>query len=298
MNVVIATAEPFGAYHLAPLVASARNSGIDAVHLLPVAHPTQGVAFPTSSDLGAITTTDRVVVTGGALQAWGEAVARAAIAAGVPAIFSELAYLEQHPHPRPPAFTAATTTSPAGADAITAHLGELPTTIVGSPLLDHLPAWTPTAGRALVLTTVSAESPDQGASLLAAATRLAADGWDVVVRPHPRENLGRWASFALDTSPDPATAAAGAEIVIGHPGTAFVSAAAVGAPVLSIVTEAWMTDRVPAGLAELGTPVTELENLAELAANPPTRDPGAMSYAIGPVGGSAGRFWDAIVSAA
>lgn len=299
VHVTFATAEPWGAYHLGSLVPSL-PSGIRPTHLIPHDAPLQGRAFPASTDPAVLERTDALVCTGGGLSPWTAPLVHHANLLGVPVVLLELAYCS--PLPRltpPPPLEAVLVSSERSARAHAAHL-RIPLsqiTVVGHPALDDVPDWTPLPRRVLAATTVSETSLDAGVTLRAGIRLLASSGFDVVVRPHPREPRHRWAEFELDHSASAREAAASSELVVTYPGSAILPFLAVGVPVIALATEEWMTSRLPAFYLEAVTCATSLVSLPTLAHEPWQPPPELRAALLGPRG-AAPRIWDAITAIA
>jgi hypothetical protein len=301
MRAVIATAEPFAAYHLARLTGAFADEGVHGTHLLPYPDRTHGAAFPTTADLDAVSQADVLLITGGVLVAWTEAVARHAHAIGVPVVYVELASLLPVPLGRAaPRLHAAGVASSASAADLLAHLGDgaPQPRVVGSPLLDHLPCWKPRDRHVLVLPTVHAAGTSGDASLAQACMLARHAGWQVTVRPHPRSDPSSWAGHTLDTSPTFNHAAATAQVVLAHPGSAFAAVAAMGVPIVYLTDDPLVSRNVPDHVlalgSHLGDPVRVVDALA--GAEPASED--ALEQATGPVGGASARIVELLKSAA
>lgn len=296
--VLIATAEPRGAYHLTPLAGACSNIDASFVHLLPYLEPVQGhAAVPVAADASLIDTCDRVVLTGGTFSPWTELVYRRAMSLQKPVCFSELAYVgAPAPLSCPPVLVRTTATSSDGAVALQRYLGPRDVEVVGTPALDALPPWRPVPGRVLLLSTSNISVRDPSATLRAVGRILLSDGWDVRVRLHPREDPTPWEGFELVKGESQATSAAAAQAVIGYPGSAHVLAAAVGVPVVSLApTEELRRIFTPSQRAAMAAHTTAVDDtLAALhTAQPVPQD--RVEPVVGPIGGAAARLVDAWV---
>jgi hypothetical protein len=291
--VLIATAEPRGAYHLTPLRTAFARSHASFTHLMPYPEPVQGEAvIPVSSDVSTIESCDRVVITGGVFSAWTELVARRAVALGKPVLFSELSYVSASEPVCPGVGIAHTTAlSPDGASSLRRYLNVENVEITGTPALDGLPAWRPVPRRALLLSTSDMHRRDPSHTLVAIATALRDAGWQVRLRPHPREDIEPWAGFDIVVGETQAESASSAQVVIGYPGSAHVLAAAVGAPVISLApTEEFQRVFTPLQRAALSAhTVGVYDTLAQVADAMPA-DPEAVASVVGPIGGAADRI--------
>ena len=293
MLIVIATCEPRGAYHLAPLAGALSNSPHKFVHLVPYPEPVQGKPVAdVTSNLEVIETCDRVVVTGGTLSAWTELVCRYATALGKPVLYSELANVAQAVpiDPRIP-ISLATALSTDGKDSVSHYLRMSHVSITGTPALDSLPDWRPVPGRALLLSTVSMTQSDPSLALLGVAVALHKRGWDVRVRTHPREDRSPWDAFNIVDSETQAESAASAQVVIGYPGSAHVLAAAVGVPVIAlsptVMHASIFTKRQAAAMCAHARSVDEVLGLINSVGAP---DPALVAAVVGPIGGAAERM--------
>ena len=300
MHVVIATAEPLGAYHLEPLhdaMREATRKGNQFTHLIPYPETVQGTPWDvTTANIAVLDDADLVVVTGGGFTAWTELVARRCEQLGKPFVVTELAYGAQpdgRPHPAPYSVSAM---SPAGAENLANyhHIGLGSVTVTGTPLLDTLPTWEPIAGRVLILSSVDATTRDPELLLRSIAHHLETSGRQIVIRCHPREDRTPWASFTFDTSPTPADAARHAEVVVGYPGSAHAVVAALGVPVVAVAPTPEMRHALPVLQASaIPTWVTTIDDIGAIDGAPPT-DPALVTYVNGPVGGSSTKiveFW-------
>jgi hypothetical protein len=293
MHVVIATAEPRGAYHLRPLAEALEASAAAFTHLTPYPEPVQGdPVVEVSTKVQVLAGCDRVVVTGGTFSAWTELVARHAVALGKPVIFSELAYVSEPPPLHPPcAVDLVTALSPDSARVLRHYLGVAEVQVTGTPALDDLPPWRPVPGRVVLLSTsdMAARDPDQ--HLVRVAQDLESTGWEVLVRLHPREDPSPWERFTVVAGETVVESAAAAQVVLGYPGTAHVVAAAVGVPVLALAPTAALrqvfTPQQAAAISGHARTAAEAVTLVSTAMPP---DPVKVAEVVGPVGGAAQRL--------
>jgi hypothetical protein len=289
-RVLVATNEPWGTYHVRPLLPElARRSGWRVTQLVPdyagiADGETVSVAVP--GDAGPA---DLLVVTGAG--DWpAECAARFP---RLPLVASSLAY--QQPVEAPGAaglrrrLRLVTSSSPAEGRAFVRYLGvRRPARVVGSPQTDDLPVRRPEPGLVLVLT--SAPGAPGSDLLLASAERLAAAGRRILVGLHPREDRSRWDRWEIADVPS-VTASARAEVAIGIPGTVFPLVTAVGTPVVGCLDPALA---VPEYLLDVCSSVID-DPAAAVGAVAGARLPDAatLADAVGPVGGSAARLLDA-----
>lgn len=324
-RILIATNEPWGTYHLTPLLHAAAAAGVELVHVVPDLHqavtvpdgPLQVAALddllgdPTDPAASA----DLLVVTG-ATRWPGEV---AAAFPRLPVAASCLAYM--HPEPGEAAealrgrIIAVSAASTGDTEAFLAHLDLDPAAvtpaIVGSPLLDGLteaPDCAPTARRThsrcthsrrvLVLTSVTYSDATGNAApgtdlLQRTATELAERGAQVRVRLHPRESPVLWNRFETCPHPLLLDSLARADLAVMIPGTAAPLAVAAGVPVAAVAASGLA---VPAHIARVcGTWLTTDEEMQDwLASGARTSLPSsqARDAAVGPVGGAAHRLID------
>jgi hypothetical protein len=296
LRILVATNEPWGTYHVAPLLAEAARRGWRLTQLVPdyagVA-PDDPVPVATPDDAPPA---DLLVVTGA-----GDWPADcAARFRRLPLAASALAYQQPVEAPRARElrhrirlFTAS---SPAEGRAFAHYFGtRRPVRPVGSPQTDNLPPRQPEPGLVLVLTSVT--HPDAtgeaapGTELLLSATeRLAAAGRRILVGLHPREDRGLWDRWQISDVPS-VTASARAQAAIGIPGTVFPLVTAVGTPVVGCTDpELSVPDYL---LAVCSSTIDDPAEAVAAVAEARLPDPATLADAVGPVGGSAARLLDA-----
>jgi hypothetical protein len=166
--------------------------------------------------------------------------------------------------------------------------------VTGWAGLDGLPAWEPEPGLVLGLTSVSAETVTGGHQhepndqLFEALVRLQAQGHRVVVKRHPREQHPRWGRFELDENRSPASAMRRAACVVGVPGTASMSAAAMGVPFIALPTDG-VPDFVWQVVRSVGSVDAAVAAVAEDRSRLiPSAD--VVDRVCGPIGGAAERI--------
>lgn len=296
-RVLVATNEPWGTYHVKPLLAAAERRGWAITQLVPdlaSVDPADPVPVATLDDDAP--DADLLVITGAA--DWPAECA--ATLPRLPLAASSLAYLNPVEAPHAEGFRrrlkSITSSSPAEGRAFAAYLGShRRIRVVGSPQTDSLPVRAPEPGTVLVLTSVTYPDQTGGAApgthlLLDAAERLQADGRHILVGLHPREDPKLWSRYELSTVPS-LQASARAEAAIGIPGTVFPLITAAGVPVVGCVDPALT---VPDYLLDVCS--STIDDPAEAvgaikAAKLPDED--VLYDAVGPVGGSTDRLLDA-----
>ncbi|MEV0650829.1 hypothetical protein AB0I28_36805 [Phytomonospora sp. NPDC050363] len=292
-RVLIATNEPWGTYHVKPLLAEARRLGWELVQLVPdLSGIKPGDPVPVAT-LDAAPRADLLIVTGA-----GDWPADcAARLHRLPLAASSLAYQLPVEAPRAHEFRsrlrAVTASSPAEAKVFDDYLGtRRRITVVGTPQTDDLPRHAPEAGTVLVLTSVTRSDGTGGSApgtelLLDAAESLAAAGKHILVGLHPREDRTLWERYEISTVPS-VQAAARAEAAIGIPGTVFPVVTALGVPLVGCVDPRLA---IPDYLLSVcsGTIDAAGDAVSAVAsARPVSRD--VLYEAVGPVGGSARRL--------
>ena len=289
----IVTAEPRGAYHLAPL-ADALGDTSDLVHLLPYPEPVQGhPPTDTTSDLDVLADVGRLVVTGGSWSAWTAAVAWRAHHLDLEVRFLGIAHSAPRPPFRAPAVARAAARSLAEAAPI-ASMHQLPVgqiVITGTPQLDNVPTWTPD-GSVLCVSTTDLDRRDPGFGLLAAARTLAERGVKVRVRTHPREDASVWDGFEVVGRDVPATTcAAMSSAVLAYPGSVLPTLAASGPPVVVYTPTAELRALLDSSWAPAAARTTErVTDLIDAALSCAPVAAETLEVLVGPRGGSAARI--------
>ncbi|WP_433513492.1 hypothetical protein ACQP2T_59625 [Nonomuraea sp. CA-143628] len=293
-RILIATNEPWGTYHAAPLLPEARRPGWEIVQLVPDRSgikPGDPVSVATPDE---IPRADLLVVTGA-----GDWPADcAARLRHLPLVASSLAYQLPVEAPRAKEFRgrlrAITASSPAEAKVYDDYLGvRRPITVVGTPQTDDLPKHDPEKGTVLVLTSVTRSSGTGGSApgtelLLAAAERLAAAGKHILVGLHPREDRSLWERYEISSVPS-VQAAARAEAAIGIPGTVFPVVAAVGVPLVGCTDPRL---QIPDYLLSVCThTITNADDAVTAVETAEPVSSKVLYEAVGPVGGSARRLF-------
>ncbi|WP_020668165.1 hypothetical protein [Amycolatopsis nigrescens] len=295
-RVLIATNEPWGTYHVRPLLTEAERRGWRLTQLVPDHSQVEpGDPVPVTTPRRA-PHADLLVVTGAG--DWpAECAARFR---RLPLVASSLAYLQPPEAPQArrlrPRLALITSSSPAESRAFAGYLGtRRPIRVVGSPQTDDLPVRAPEPGLVLVLTSVTRPDGTGDAApgtelLLAAAERLAAAGKRVLVGLHPREDRSLWARYEISDVPS-LQASARAEAAIGIPGTVFPLVAAAGTPLVGCTDPAL---RVPDYLRAICSSTIE-DPAKAVSAVDNAELPAAetLADAVGPIGGSTARLLDA-----
>lgn len=291
--VVVATAEPFGAYHLSALAEglAEHHRDHDIVHLIPYDAPTQGRSpFPCVVEASVLEHADRVVVVGGGLSPWTELVARRTVSLGTPLLYTQLAkYSPFFPADLPVRVVTAFTQQDAARFASAWPGAALHVT--GNPLLDDMSIRGREPGRVLVLSTADVRERDPGHVLPRFAAELA-ETRPLAVRPHPREVPGVWEGLPLLADGSFVEQVSAAEMVLAYEGSLVLAAAHRGAKVV-LFRPAGSDILSSEDLAALPNTASTLDGLRALCTAPAACDPGVLAGLLGPVGGSALRILDA-----
>lgn len=286
-TVVVVTAEPEGAYHLAPFSSAARRLAgqVRFVHLVPSASAVPPALGEVSDDPSILASADRLVVCGGGLSAWPDAML-SRLPSGRPVVFGEVAFLPRDPTRVIDGFegeggagvgrvVAASAQSSGGAEILRAMFPSARVHVTGAAVAPREVVSGRWFRRVLLLSRPGAPFSG-GASELAGLYRLlVAGGFSPRVRCHPSEDAGLWEGFLLDRSGSLADAALGCFAVCGYPGTALSLLAAAGYPAVALMPDgapdlevpAHMSDAVPTVAADasgafgllLGRPVAPAE---------------------------------------
>lgn len=250
--IVVATAEPQGAYHLHALSTALRSSHYVFCYLSPDIRLNVGTSpIPTMDDISVIRDATRLILTGGSYTPWTSALHSIAESCNIEVRYSELAFLDQNAERGPYVPQRSSAVSDASAAVLAQYLGVPRNAVVvtGNPLVPRIGEIQREAGRVLVVSTVDAETRDPALHLRTAASVLLDLGYDVLVRLHPRENPEPWAGFILDSAPTVAEATARASVVLAYPGTPLQAIAQIGTPlvILAPTTELEATAALTAG---------------------------------------------------
>lgn len=301
-RVAYATNEPWGTYHVRPLLEAVTARGGTIIQVVPDLEgigADETVAVRTLEELAAADL-DLLVVSGATDWPWQVAQALP----DLPVIASSLAYLNPVEGPWAaalrPRLVGVTASSEAEAENFAVHLGvpRAGIRVVGIPELDDLPVRDPEPGTVLAVTSVTRSDETGGSApgtelLLATARALAEQGRTVLVGLHPREDRSLWSEFEI-VEEGTLQASARAEVAFGIPGSVFPKIAAVGTPLVGILGEGL---DVPDYLWDLCAPARTLDEAlfaVELAEVPDRR---TLRRVIGPLG-RAGKICAQVLFAA
>ncbi|GAA2455605.1 hypothetical protein GCM10010191_88550 [Actinomadura vinacea] len=295
LRALIATNEPWGTYHVAPLLAEAARRGWRLTQLVPdLSQIKPGDPVPVATP-GQAPPADLIVVTG----AGDWPLECADRFHRLPLAASALAYLGPAEAPGArrlrPRLRAVTASSRAEARSFGGYLGtHRPIKVVGSPQTDDLPARAPERDLVLVITSVTRDDETGGAApgtelLRASAERLQAAGKRILVGLHPREDRSLWDRYEISDIPT-LRASARAEAAIGIPGTIFPLIAAVGTPLVGC-TDPALT--VPEYLLSVcSTTIDDPARAVQAIAGAELPPRSVIDDAVGPIGGSTARLLD------
>ena len=299
LRVLVATNEPWGTYHLKPLLDEAARARRWQIALVvpDLSQVTPGDPVPVVTLADAARWGADLLVVNGAT-AWPTEVVSAL--PGLPVAASSLAYLQAVEQPGAaairPRLVGLTAGSSAEAAVFAAHFGVSPRSVavVGNPALDDLPAYAPDERTALVVTSVTKSSETGGSApgaqlLLDSAAALAAGGWRVRVGLHPREDPSLWAAYEI-AAEGTLLASASAQVAVGIPGSVFPQIAAVGAPLVGVLADGLAVPDYILALCAHARSVSDVEAAVAQRWRP---DADVLDAAIGQLGGSGDRLWKA-----
>ncbi|MEU6753155.1 hypothetical protein ABZ914_43635 [Spirillospora sp. NPDC046719] len=296
LRVLVATNEPWGTYHVSPLLREAAARGVQVTQLVPdPSRIAPGDPVPVATPDTA-PRADLLVVTG----AGDWPLECAARFRHLPLAASSLAYLGPDEAAGAgrlrPRLRTVTSSSNAEARSFASYLGtRRRVRVVGSPQTDDLPRRAPENGLVLVVTSVTHPDGTGGAApgtelLLASAARLKDAGKRVLVGLHPREDPELWRQYEISAVPT-LQASARAEAAIGIPGTVFPLIAAVGTPLVGCTDPAL---DVPGYLLSVcSSTIGDAADAVAAVSGAHLPDASVLADAVGPVGGSAARLLEA-----
>lgn len=189
MRVAIVTAEPLGAYHLAPFRSLLTDPAHSFHHLIPYDESTQGLGFNTVTHLDFLHTCDKLVITGGSFSPWTEAVGFYANSISLPVVYSELAFVPrtQNPSKVSPVVTDFTAMGELSRSFLQSYLNtESQGVLSGAPLSQSLPNVPKVPNRVVLFSTDDPVTIDPGLTIVTAGKILQSLGFEVIVCLHPR----------------------------------------------------------------------------------------------------------------
>lgn len=286
--VLLATAEPFGAYHLAPVFAhAAPPAGVSFVHLLPYPETVQGTAAVRSlAEFSLLARADRLVLCGGGFSPWLELLAHHASSIGLPLYYTQLAR-HKNDIPQGLPIRRATVWTEVEAEFFATVFTDAEIRVVGNPILDEPSIPTPRVpGSLLVLSTADPAKFDPALRLPKIAAALAAEGCKVQVRLHPRETGSVWEGVECVRDGSFAAQVDAADLVVAYDGSLPLLAAARSARVCCFSDpENPHPDPLP-----LLHRVHDTASARAALYNLPTLAPESLIDAVGPFPGAARRI--------
>lgn len=269
LHIVGVTQEPYGTYHFVPLL---KNERVSFVHLVPDLRELPKIAttgITISDDQSILDYANLLIIEGGSLNDWTNAVACLAKKRGIPVVFIELAY---PPKTLPtmektavkPDMVIATNRSSIQYYSDLFHKDEDEIRLCLPPMLEDFTTTTirtetPTL---LLVSTVSAEIPDKGKDLRDFANSLTEKHIDFEIRLHPREPVENWDNYKLATG-TVGEQLAGKWAVIGYQGTFFAYSNYARIPTYHLSGEEWMEELLPEDWA-YSKPIHTPDNLVTL----------------------------------
>lgn len=237
MKILIVTGEPLGAYHISPLYNLFDNSDHYFAHLIPYPEKVQGTPCKNLvSDFSMIKDFDRLIVIGGGLSLWSEMVFNYAIDLGIEVLFSELAFGSKGRIDGKLKAVGYSSMNITGAEVIADafNIDKRNILVTGSPHLSPLPKFIPVRDRVLLLSTANSIEFDRKGLLKSYGRHLQGNGYDVIVRPHPREDESYWSGFRVERSLRVIDAISASEYLVGYPGTAFIFGSSLGVKMIGL----------------------------------------------------------------
>jgi hypothetical protein len=298
---VFATAEPFGSYHLAPMM---KHFEHNLTHLIPNMHEhlEQRRGFvPVTEDTRVLETAKAVVITGGTIVEWTHSVATMAHEMGLPVYYLEVATIGVDVNPAFPIrdiVSHAFVGSELSKEIIARNFGlnQDDISVIGYPFLDSFDVRTDIntpPQRILLASTVQGERDRQRGELRNMVHMLKANtDIEVIVRPHPREDLTFWEGVKLSHGhlEDDLNSVDG---VISIPGTMNLAVAASGLPLWHLAGHENDETR---SMAELSQAVPSVSQISEELASPQQRDTNSVERIVGPLdSGAILRLRDALL---
>lgn len=285
MKIVIVTGEPLGSYHLKPLYEEMRRSGHEFWHLIPYPEKTQGEPYDnTTADLEVFNGASRLIIVGGGYTPWSEAIGEYAKSKGVEIYLSELAYGSEAGGGDKLKPYKVSAMSRSGAEVLSRYLGVdiRSITVTGNPIAGKLEKYKPIKGRAIVMSTVDFIERDESRLIQEVVRYMKEEGFEIIIRPHPRENLKNWVGEKIDDKPFPIEACR-AEYIIGYPGTVFTALSVLMAKVISLVPNKEMSDALPINLhSALGVKVKDINEFQESFSKVKPIESKDIEYLVGP----------------
>lgn len=250
MLIVVATAEPFGGYHLEPLLNDMlKEKTHEFVYLTPDVNKLQGNGLKTisiTSDLLILSQADKVIITGGLYSNWTKLVAEISKLYKKYLVYTELAYLSETNNVveeklKPDFFIAMSEhSSKLIAEAFNVDIKEI--FVAGSPQLDccYIPAnrnINKKVGASNVLIVSSVDLSIHALELLLLTARhIQNAGGAVTVRTHPRENIDFWTENGItveDRSRNVYQSLASIDYAVASTGTFNAMLISSGIPIVS-----------------------------------------------------------------
>lgn len=301
MRVVIVTSEPRGAYHLSKLVVPEGLRHWAVCHLVPYREPLQGHHdLEVSSSLRRIDESDLLIVTGGDLSAWSHCVATYANSRGVPVFYSQVSLGVPSLECSSVSFVGSSFMSLLHLESAPDHVVFDHSVITGNLHLDSAASRekktdSAASKSALLLSTSDSQERDPALELRSLATALTKNGWRVVVRPHPREDVSVWTGFEIDCDTPFASQVAESSAVAGYPGSMMPLVGALGVPSVVLAPSMSLSSTLSNGaensVSARVSSFTEALDLLESGLE--VADEAACLRVCGPVGGASSRLFKA-----
>jgi hypothetical protein len=251
VKLVIATAEPYGSYHLRGFRQLFDNSPHEFVHLIPYDEQTQGEpVIPTTGETDCIFDADRIIITGGCFSPWTLSLSFLANQLNIPVYFSELAFVPLDVLDfAPPAISKASVfgSKSGGTISRVMNVAWENITLTGSVHTDDVPQGNSFPSPAsvdeaqnegmktiVIATTDNYQNVDPENELLTTATALQSQGYRVVVSLHSRiVDSSDWEGFEIVHGVTKNLIAA-SHAVVGYIGTTAQTTASLHIPFVAL----------------------------------------------------------------
>lgn len=245
-KLTIITAEPLGAYHLAPMYDEMRVRKSIFTHLVPYPEKLQGEPWQNiSSTLSSVKSSDKVILAGGGFSAWSEAVLAFANKLALPIYISELAYGSFTKKPADIEINKVSVLSPVNMKIIcdTLSISQKRVYVTGSPQV--LLSRKQKGGVVLLLSTSDMIARDRSANLIKVAEYLQRNNITYLVRTHPREDRSIWYGHPLSNTPLLIDDLSNSEFVVAYSGTPSLNVVASGVPLINLEPNDSFTNAIP-----------------------------------------------------
>lgn len=242
MNILVATAEPHGSYHLKNLETEIKKSEHIFKHLIPYPEKSQGTPYiETTSNIEELYKADRIIIIGDIFTTWSELVAQRAVNLGKEIIISQIPYGYTYNNRYLPRANGYTATSKIGALFMTKyHSVDLSDIIItGHPENNKKINYNNKSKKVLLLTTKTDRYEKYQYDITKdLIDKLTSKGYEITIRTHPREDEMLYKNLTnnkVKLSKDKSLYHEANEhkFAVGVPGSAHMTLISLGLPVIS-----------------------------------------------------------------